>query len=81
MAIGNERLGPTSRRFGTGMLVMVAIIAMVGGILVASNLEVRPSAKAIELLGAKKVSLEANPSSSLAPNIFESSLKESSRGW
>jgi serine protease Do len=70
MAIGNERLGPTPRRFGAGMLVFVAIIALVGGILIALNLQVRPSAKATEFLGAKKVSLSTHPSSSLTPNIF-----------
>jgi serine protease Do len=70
MAIGNERLGPAPRRFGTGMVVFIAVIALLGGILIASNLEVRPSAKAGNLLGTKQVSLAANPSSSLAPNIF-----------
>jgi serine protease Do len=52
------------------MLVFVAVIALLGGILIASNLEFRPSAKATDHLGAKKVSLVSNPSSSLTPNIF-----------
>jgi len=52
------------------MLVFVGIIALMGGILIASSLEVRPAAKATDPLGTKKVSLVSNPSSSLTPNIF-----------
>ena len=52
------------------MLVFVALIALMGGIWVASNLEVRPTAKATDHLGAKKVSLVSNSASSLTPNIF-----------
>jgi serine protease Do len=70
MGIGNEKIGPASRKFGVGMLVFVAIIALMGGILIASSLEVRPAAKATDPLGTKKVSLVSNPSSSLTSNIF-----------
>ena len=52
------------------MLVFVAVIALLGGIWVASSHEIRRSEKAMDLLGAKKINLEANPSSSLPPNLF-----------
>jgi len=70
MTVGNERFGPPHRRFQTSTLFFVAVIALLGGVLLASTMEIRPSAKAVDLLGAKKVNVLASPSSSLAPNLF-----------
>lgn len=69
MTIGSERLGPAPRRFGIGMLVLVAIIGLLAGLLLTSGLGVQPPAKKIDLMEGKKVNAAASPSS-VAPNIF-----------
>lgn len=67
----NYKLGPTPRKYGIGVLILVAGIALIGGALMAWNLELRSSAKHLDLLGAKKAEVAANPiPGSMAPNIF-----------
>ena len=69
MSMGNERLGPASRRFGITGLVLVAILGLGAGLLLASFFGVRSLANPVEFVGAKKVSLTA-ASSSFGPNTF-----------
>ena len=70
MSLGNERLGPKQRYFGTGVLVIVAIIALVGGIMIASGVGLRSVSKNVDLVGGKKLSVAATPSSA-APSFVE----------
>jgi len=62
MTMGNERLGPSPRRFGIGVLIFVAILGLVAGYLIAPSIGARPAAKGLDLLGASKVTVAANPS-------------------
>jgi len=71
MSIGNERVGPTSRRFGVGILIFVALMGLLGGVLIASSMGIRPLAKDLDLAWEKRVYVAANPSSSASPNFVE----------
>jgi S1-C subfamily serine protease len=71
MSTGNERLGPTPRRFGTPMLVFVAIIGLLAGLLIGSSLSDRPAAKGLDLIGAKKVNVTTGSPSLSAGNFVE----------
>lgn len=71
MSTGNERLGPTPRRFGTPMLVFTAIIGLLAGLLIGSSLSDRPAAKGLDLIGAKKVSVTTHSPSLSAGNFVE----------
>lgn len=71
MSTGNERLGPTPRRFGTPMLVFTAIIGLLAGLLIGSSLSDRPAAKGLDLIGAKKVSVTSGSPSLSAGNFVE----------
>ena len=71
MSTGNERLGPTPRRFGTPMLVFMAIIGLLAGLLIGSSLSDRPAAKGLDLIGAKKVSVTTRSPSLSAGNFVE----------
>ncbi len=64
-----ERLEPSQRRYGVGMLVFVALIALLAGAVIASNTGVRPSSKDVEERVAQKVSLAVAPPS-LPGNLF-----------
>jgi serine protease Do len=79
MSIGNERFGPTSRRFGVTGLVLVALLGLGAGLLIASYLGVRPLSKPVEFVGAKRVSLTAG-SSSFGPNTFVELSKRAKPG-
>jgi len=69
MAIGNERLGPNQSRFGTGVLVFVAILSLLAGFVIAWSIGVRPAARGLDLVGAEKVTVAAN-STGFAPSNF-----------
>ncbi len=69
MSLGNERFGPTSRRFGFGGLALVALVGLGAGLIIASYLGVRPLSSPVEFMGAKRVSLTSGPSS-FGPNTF-----------
>jgi serine protease Do len=69
MGIGNERLGPTQRHFGTGFLVFVAILSLLAGFMIASGIGVRPAAKGLDPVETKKVTVAAG-SSGFAPSNF-----------
>lgn len=64
-----ERMGPSQRRYGMGMLVFVALIALLAGVVITSNTGVRSSAKDLEGSAAQKVSLTVAPPS-LPGNLF-----------
>ena len=70
MALGNERLGPNQSRFGIGILVIVAIIALVGGMLIASGVGLRSVSKNVDLIGGKKLSVATTPTS-VPPSFVE----------
>lgn len=69
--MANDRLGPTQRRFGIGALVFVAILGLLAGLLVAPSMGVRPAAKGLDLIGAKKTNVATNPAGSSAGNFVE----------
>jgi serine protease Do len=69
MAMANEQLGPTSRRFGFVGLVLVALLGLGAGLSLAPYLSARSLSHPVEFGGAKKVSMTVGPSS-LAPNLF-----------
>jgi len=69
MAFENGRTGPTSRRFGLASLVIVALVGLGTGLLVASFFPTRSMSTPVELVGAKKVSGAASPSS-VSPQLF-----------
>jgi len=71
MSTGNERLGPTPRHFGIGVLVFVAILGLLGGYLIAPSIGARPAAKGLDLLGASKVNVAANPGGFSPANFVE----------
>ena len=71
MSTGNERLGPTPRRFGIGVLIFVAILGLLGGYLIAPSIGARPAAKGLDLLGASKVNVAANPGGFSPANFVE----------
>jgi len=71
MSTGNERLGPTPRRFGIGVLIFVAILGLLGGYLIAPSIGARPAAKGLDLLGTSKVSVAANPGGFSPANFVE----------
>ncbi|HEX7373260.1 MAG TPA: hypothetical protein VF372_10585, partial [Thermodesulfobacteriota bacterium] len=63
MAFENGRTGPNPRRFGVVSLVMVALVGLGAGLLMASFFPARSMSSPGELMGAKKVSVAASPSS------------------
>ena len=69
--MGNERLGPSPRRFGIGVLIFVAILGLVAWYLIAPSIGARPAAKGLDLLGASKVTVAANPSGFSPGNFVE----------
>ena len=69
MASENGRTGPNPRRFGVVSLVMVALVGLGAGLLMASFFPARSMSSPVELMGTKKVSVAASPSS-LSPQIF-----------
>ncbi len=64
-----ERMGPSQRRYGMGMLVFVALIALLAGAVIASNTGVRSSPKDFEEKATQKASLTVAPHS-LPGNLF-----------
>jgi len=69
MAFENGRTGPNPRRFGVVSLVMVALVGLGAGLLMASFFPARSMSGPVELMGTKKVSVAASPSS-LSPQLF-----------
>lgn len=69
MTMRNERLEPSPRRFGVVALVLVALLGLGVGLSIASFYGGRPLSHPVEFVGAKKVSMAANPSS-FTPGIF-----------
>jgi serine protease Do len=69
MGLGNERLGPAQGRFGTGLVVFVAVFSLLAGFLIASGIGVRPAAKSLDPVETKRVSVAVN-TNGLAPNNF-----------
>ncbi len=66
----NEMMGETPKKFGLGVLIIIALVALLGGVLIAEHLELTPTQN-INLLTNK---IDSSPSSSVAnfwpPNIF-----------
>jgi serine protease Do len=54
-----------------GALVFVAILAVLVGFLIASSIGLRPAAKGLDLVGASKVNVAANPSGFSPSNFVE----------
>jgi serine protease Do len=71
MTMGNERLGPAPRRFGIGVLIFVAILGLGAGYLIAPSVGARPAGKGLDLLGASKVNVAANPGGFSPANFVE----------
>ena len=69
--MGNERLGPTPRHFGIGVLIFVAILGLCAGYLIAPSVGARPAGKGLDLLGASKVNVAANPGGFSPVNFVE----------
>jgi serine protease Do len=69
MSFENGRTGPNPQRFGMISLVMVALAGLVAGLLMAFFFPTRSMSSPVELMGTKKVSVAASPSS-ISPQLF-----------
>lgn len=66
----NEIMGKTPKKFGLGVLIIIAIVALLGGVLIAERLDLTPT-KNISLVSKKIDALpSASNPTSLPPNIF-----------
>ncbi len=66
----NEIIGRTPKKFGLGVLIVIAIVALLGGVLIAERLDLTPT-KNINLLAKKtEPSSSTPPTSYWASNIF-----------
>ncbi|MBI4495614.1 MAG: DegQ family serine endoprotease [Deltaproteobacteria bacterium] len=70
MDTSHQRLGPATRRFGTGVLILVAVLALLAGLLLASTLGVGPAAKDLEVFGGKKEKVADPLPTALPQNYF-----------
>lgn len=70
MAWPNEKLSKTPTKFSMGLLIFIALLGLMGGVLIAEHLDLRPAAKSLGLLSAQKESTPA-PAAPISPqNIF-----------
>jgi serine protease Do len=69
MSIEHEKLGPHGRRWGLRSLVMIATAALILGLFLGKSFGVRQETPQLNLFGAQKMQVAANPSS-LPANLF-----------
>jgi serine protease Do len=66
----NEKLGPAPRRFGLRPLIVVAVGALILGLVLGKGFGARKEAPPFGLFGAQQIQVVANPTSTLPANLF-----------